>query len=187
MIHSMISSKILRLFVLLAGLLPLCAFSGGEAQAKFLGFSAKEKEYDVLFRGTPVGVHVMGAKESADAVEGSPRDQSVRDLVVFKIDRVMKGEFAKTKRGGASRIDQAINAAKKSEVMDVVGLNFKNPADLVEKELVRIAVKDAGATFGLTPGEGVPNTKFAIYLKRTSSKPESFLFIKSQPIPSRSH
>lgn len=156
------------------------SFSASAHALKIFGFGSDK--YDVIFLGTPISVHGMKPGEPVDAIEGSPEDGSARDLVVFKIERVILGEFATQRRGGPSRFEQMSTAMKNKEVMDVIGFNFKNPEDQIAREKIRIAVKNSGVTFGLTPGEDLAYFEHKIYLKRISSKPEVFVFIKSQPV-----
>lgn len=165
----------ISLFMLLAAVCLDNAYA-----AKIFGFGSNE--YDVVFRGTPISVREMKPGEPVDAVEGPLEDTGPRQLVVFKIERVMMGEFAKQRRGGPSRFDQMSKAIKDKEALDLVSFNFKNPADMLDRDKIRIAVKDSGATFGLTPGQEMAYFEHKIYLKRISSSPEAFMFVKSVPV-----
>ncbi len=177
------NTTIMKKFILL--FLVLCLSFSSSAHALKI-FGKGSKEYDVVFKGTPISVQVMRPGESADAIEGDLQDNAPRHVAVFSIDRVLIGEFAKHKRGGASRMDQAGEAFKNKDLLNAFTLNFKNPEDMIDREKIRIAVKDAGATFGLTPGGDMVYFEHKIYLKRISEKPETFLFIKSVPIQAAS-
>ncbi len=59
-------------------------------------------------------------------------------------------------------------------------LKIKNPNEEVDKEFLRVAVKNPGETFGLTPGETLPFNRFKIYLKQIPKNPKTFLFVKSE-------
>lgn len=170
--------NLFRLFFVFS--LSTLLFSENIYALKILGSGSKD--HDVVFLGTPLSVHTFSAREPADAVEGSPEDPELRHMAVFKIDRVLVGAFKKKRRGGPSRYDQMTEAMKNKEVLDVVGFNFKNPEDEIERDTVRIAVKDAGSTFGLVPGEPLAYFQHKIYLKRLSRKSETFLFLKSEPV-----
>lgn len=159
--------------------LTLAAAASAEA-GKFLGLGSKD--YDIAFIGLPVSVRTLGIQDTADAYEKSEDGTDPLHLVTFKIERVLVGEFKKMRRGGPSRYDQMTEAMKNKEVLDVVGFNFKNPEDEIERDTLRIAVQDAGSTFGLLPGEPLAYFQHKIYLKRLSKKSETFLFLKSEPL-----
>lgn len=168
--------KKISIFLLIFSL----GFSASAHAAKIFGIGSDE--YDVIFRGIPISVSVMKPGEHADVMEGTPEDGAKRDLVVFSIERVTYGEFQKQRRGGPSRFDQMGDALRNKEVLNVMSFNFKNPEDQIDREKIRIAVKDAGTTFGLSPGQPIAYFEHKIYLKRISSNPEVFTFIRSAPV-----
>jgi hypothetical protein len=144
--------------------------------AKIFGFGSKD--YDVVLVASPVSIREVRPRESFDAIEET--QEPPQHIVSFKIERTLVGELAKEKRGGPSRIDQAREAAKKKEYLKLASLNFEDPDIEVEKEWFRIAVKNSGETFGVTPGGSIPGHRFKLYLKQVPKMPKTYFLVKRE-------
>lgn len=155
-------------------------FTSNLYAVKIFGFG--DKDFDVSFVGTPISAHKLMPGEAVDAITKGVEPYSDMDVVVFQINRVMIGEFPKIKRGGPSRFDQAQEALQEKRILDVVGLNFKDPNQEMDRETIRIAVEDAGQSFGITVGEPMQYFQHKIYLKQMSKKSKTYYFVKSTPI-----
>ncbi len=102
-----------------------------------------------------------------------------RYKVLFHIDKVVKGEFSKSKLGGPSALEQAKDAAKNKEILKLLTLDFSNPEDEVDKELLSVAVYDPETSFGINASDSPSKTKHKLYLKRMDEDADSFILIYS--------
>lgn len=141
---------------------------------KIFGFG--DKSYDVALIASPLSIQEMKWSSGIDAVDGDINDGVKRELVTFQIERVFSGELSKVPRGGLSKWDQM----KEGKIG--AAFSLKDPNELVDREKIRIAHSNVGQAFGITPGQPLPSYRYKIYLKRVSWKPESYLFVRAEPV-----
>lgn len=146
----------------------------GAADVKIFGLG--DKSYDVAFIGSALSANEMKWGSAADAVDGDPNDGKQRYLIVFQIERVFSGELSKVPRGGLSKWEQM----KENKILGAFSL--KDPNEMVPREKFRLALSNPGEAFGITPGQPLPSYQYKIYLKRTSRKPETLVFVRSEPV-----
>ncbi len=147
--------------------------------AKILGMGSKE--YDVVFIGEPMTAKIMRPGEPVDALDDFKFDGVERTVIVFEIKRVLIGQFSQVPFGGMSRRDQMQEAAKERKILKILTADFTDPGRMMDRQTLKIGVKNPGETFGITVGEDLSRVPHKIYLKRIAKNPEAFQFIKSHP------
>ncbi|MCB9799708.1 MAG: hypothetical protein H6757_02980 [Candidatus Omnitrophica bacterium] len=143
------------------------------------------KSSDVILTAEPIKVTAIRVGQTIDAIEGSPEEIGLAQAVVlFRIERVLKGDFTKVKTGGASVTQQALQAIKQKEILKVLTLDFKDPDEIIQKEWLSIAVRDPEILF-LIPvrmWDSPRPEKFKLYLKRMPEDPSSYLFLGRESV-----
>ncbi|MFZ5802886.1 MAG: hypothetical protein ACOY3K_07270 [Candidatus Omnitrophota bacterium] len=135
------------------------------------------READVALKVQPILIRVVVPGITVDAVPLSAGNEPMRYAVLFAIERVTKGEFTQERSGGPSKFDQAAEALSKRQILKILTMDFSDPAKLVEKGWISVAVHDPEKTFGLKITEEEPEGRYTLYLKRTPEQENSFFLL----------
>ena len=99
--------------------------------ASFIGTSEASlfrREYDVVLDATPIHVKPIESGVPIDAIEQELETSGeAKAIVLFKINRVIRGEFTMLKRGGPSKLEQFQRALNDKNILKVATLNFEDP------------------------------------------------------------
>ena len=138
------------------------------------------REYDVVLDATPIYVKPVTSGVTVDAIEqeletlGEPKA-----VVLFKINRVILGEFTLLKNGGPSKLEQLQQALQDKNILKAATLNFEDPEKTTVKSWLNIAVADPFKAFGFE--SRVPeNARYRICLKRVPKRSDTYIMVKSQ-------
>ena len=133
---------------------------------------------DVVLRVTPVRVKAIQPGSSVDVIESTPDTASWPTAVgVFRVERVLKGEFNRVPVGGASPFEQLVEAGKKKEFLKLLTLDTHDPNELRDQEWVSVAVFNPFETFGIKDWENPEGGKGKLYLKRSPDRKDSYIFM----------
>ncbi|MBI4430358.1 MAG: hypothetical protein HY587_01430 [Candidatus Omnitrophica bacterium] len=138
------------------------------------------REYDVVLDATPIYVKPIESGETVDAIEQELETSGKPAAVVlFKINRVILGEFTLLKRGGPSKLEQFQQALQDKDILKVATLNFEDPEKTAPKGWLNIAVSDPFKTFGIESA-APKDRRYRICLKRIPERPDTYVLVKSQ-------
>lgn len=137
---------------------------------------------DVVLKGTLIGIKAIEPGAVVDAVEKGNGEFTPTAEVLFKIDRVVKGEYTKFKVGGPAKLDQLNQALRDKNILKVATLDFTDPDRSTEKGWFSVAVKDPQKTFGIDSWEDLPQSKYRIYLERVDDQPDSYIMVDAKRI-----
>lgn len=134
----------------------------------------------MILEVTPISVKYFGIDSSVDAIEEGPEKISATsDVVLFKIEKCLRGEFTRVMTAGSSKMDQAQEAFKNQEYLKILIMDFQQNKEMTQKGWVSVAVNDIGRTFEMTdrahPGDG----RYRIYLNRVPQRTDSYVMVKS--------
>ena len=134
------------------------------------------RDADVILKVVPMTAKVLSRDTVIDVMEKAEPDQMERlnTVVVFKINKILKGEFTKIRRGGPSRLKQAQQAMTRGKVLKLMTLDFTDPDEIIEKRWVNVAVENAFTRFQISDWEDPPDQLFLLYLKRLPEQTDSF-------------
>jgi len=161
------------LILILAGL-SLTGFSGCLSSRHAAG-------KDVVLLVTPLRVKPIEAGASLDAIEGmTPETLWPTAVAVFKVDRVLKGQFNRTRAGGPSEWQQLADHAKKKNVLGLLTLDTQDPDEMHDQEWVSVAVHNPFLAFGIREEDWMspPEKKGKLYLKRVGETAGSFELVQ---------
>ena len=145
--------------------------------------SNKPLKTNVVLDVTPIRVKPLKDSKGVDALEKLPEemDPSAR-VVIFRINRVLRGELAPIKTNELSLLDQAKDAAEDKNILKLLTMDFHKPEeDGAEKKSFSMIVSDPFASFGIKEGEESPKQRYRISFARVHKKPDSYILVKSEP------
>ncbi|HTL47830.1 MAG TPA: hypothetical protein VL688_07180 [Verrucomicrobiae bacterium] len=137
------------------------------------------RAYDAVLRVTPIRVKPIEKGASIDAIEQKLENEGwPTAVVVFRVDKVVSGEFNKVKVRNASRWDQAREAGKNKNILKILTLDFDKPEEIQDQEWISVAVTNPIESFGIHSWEQPEKKSGRIYLKRVPEQPGTFVMVK---------
>ncbi len=138
----------------------------------------------VVLDVTPIHVKPMKEGKSVDALEKLPEEMGTSAMiVVFRINRVLRGELSKLKNRELSLWDQAKSAADDKNILKLVTMDFHRPAEEgIDRTSFSMVVQDPYASFGVKEGEDFPKQHYKISLALIHKNPDSYVLIKSEKL-----
>ena len=169
-------SLLRRTSLFLIAFLSLAAWVGSDS-----AYAAKGA--DVVLEVTPIIVKEFEIGDVVDVIEGNP-DRAELSLwtVQFRIEDELRGKFTRVEIGGASKLDQAVEAAEGKDLFKILTLDFQDPKEKILKPWLTVAVVDPYKTFGLKPGSDFSDEKYKIYLKKDEANPQAFYLLEAKKI-----
>ena len=145
---------------------------------------SKPLKTDVALDVTPIRVKPLKEGKGVDALEKPPEEMGPSAvIVVFRINRVLRGALAPLKTAELSLWDQAKEAADDKNILKLVTMDFHRPEEEgAERKSFSMVVADPGASFGIKEGEDPPQQRYRISLARVHKKPDSYLLTQSEKL-----
>ncbi len=165
-------------------LCPSVSLNAGTAPSAVVSVQNKSLKADVVLDVTPIRVKPLKEGGGVDVLEKSPEEMgSSAMVVVFRINRVVRGELAPIKTKELSVLDQMKDAADEKEFLKLVTMDFHRPEEEgADKESLSMIVTDPHASFGIREGEVSTKQRYRISLARVHQNPDSYLLVKSEKL-----
>ena len=163
---------------------PVLCLHAETAPSAIFSTPNKPLKVDVVLDVTPIRVKPLKDGKGVDALEKPPEEMGPSAMiVVFRINRISRGELATVKTKELSLLDQAKDAVDEKNVLKLVTMDFHRPEEeSVGRQSFSMLVRDPFASFGIKEGEEPPKQRYKISLARVHKKPESYLLIKSEKL-----
>jgi len=144
----------------------------------------KPLKVNVVLDVTPIRVKSLKEGKGVDALEKLPEEMGpTTRIVVFRINRVMRGELATIKTKELSLWDQAKDAAGDKNILKLITMDFHRPeGEGAERKSFSMAVLDPYASFGIREGEDTPKQRYKISLALIHKNPDSYLLVKNEKL-----
>lgn len=143
----------------------------------------KPLKVDVVLNVTPLRVKPLKGSKGMDALEKPPEELGPSAMVVvFRINRVLRGELNTIKPKQLSLWDQAKDAADDKNILKLATMDFKKPEEEIPKEWFSMVVADPWVSFGMKEGEESPKQRYRISLARVHKNPDSYLLVKNEKL-----
>jgi hypothetical protein len=144
----------------------------------------KPTKVSVVLDVTPIRVKPLKAGKGVDALEKLPEELgSSAMIVVFRINRILRGELAVIKTKELSLLDQAKDAVDDKNVLKLITMDFHRPEEGgTERTSFSMVVADPYASFGIKEGEESPKQRYRISLARVHKNPDSYFLVKNEKI-----
>jgi hypothetical protein len=135
---------------------------------------------DVILEVTPISVKYFGIDSSVDAIEeGHGKISETADVVLFSIEKCLRGEFTRVSTGGSSKMDQAQEAFKNQEYLKILIMDFQQNKEMTQKGWISVAVNNSEKTFAIKDRSHPGNGRYRLYLNRVPQRSDSYVMIKS--------
>lgn len=130
---------------------------------------------------TPIRVHPLKAGKTVDALEKPPEEISPSaKVVIFRINRVLRGNLKPVKINELSLWNQAKDATEDKNILKLVTMDFKKPEEAIPKEWFSMIVTDPAVSFGIREDEETPKQRYRLSLARVHKNPDSYVLIKNE-------
>lgn len=146
------------------------------AQAALFGGDKYPEETDIVVKVDPVRVRLADKDTGIDARVETEKQAETDIVVAFVIKDVLKGKFPKEKIRSQSKVRQASNAVRNRDYARL--LQLKPKEQMVEKTVLRVAVKDPLETFGIISWEDPENRGHIVYLREIPEHPGTYWMTK---------
>ncbi len=143
------------------------------------GFPSRAQQ-DIVILASPIRVKPLQARAVVDAIENPKNSAEPTAMIVFKIERVLKGTIPKIKAGGESKWEQTSKAFGDHDYLKLITSDFSNPDLLVDKGWLSVAVADPARTFQISSWENPGTQRYKIRLKPVPERPGSYVLVESQ-------
>jgi len=161
----------------------LCPSISLHAETAPSSIRSKPLKANVVLDVTPIRVKPLKEGKGVDALEKPPEEMGPSAMiVVFRINRVLRGELATMKPLNLSLLDQAKDAANDKNILKLVTMDFKRPEEEIQKESFSMVVRDPYASFGIREGEESSKERYKISLARVRRSPDSYLLVKRESL-----
>ena len=142
----------------------------------------KKLKADVVLFAVPIKVKALDAGTPVDALEASPETMGpTSKAVLFRIERIIRGNFKPLPGRVPSVWDQAKSAAGEKSFLKLVTMDFERPNEEgTPKVCFSMAVSNPSASFGIKDGAALPKQRYKISLTRIHKDPDSYILIKME-------
>ena len=146
--------------------------------------SEKSFKTDVILDVVPIKARSILAGRAVDALEKPPAEMPAAwTAVVFRIERVLSGDFETVIVKEPSLRDQMKKAAEEKQFWKFLIMDFKkNDEEGTPKGWLTMAVVDPHASFGIREGEAPSRQHYKISLARVHKDPASYVLVKSEKL-----
>ncbi len=163
---------------------PLCA--GETAIDKVAaGGRSKPLKANVTLIAVPVRAKSIKARGTINALEKPASEMPPAwTAVVFRVERVVRGEFKTPKDQEITLMDQMKDAAGDKNFLKLLTMDFERPPeDGTDKGWLSMAVVDPYASFGIRENEMASVRKrYKLFLARVHKDPDSYVLVKSEKL-----
>jgi len=139
-----------------------------------------DEKSDVVLLAVPFKVSTVAHDDVIDAVEAESTGEGPRNMVVmFEIEKVIKGDFTRIEVGGPGKMAQAQQAVKSRNLWQILTLDFSDPDEEYEKKWASIAVRNPEQAFGIASWEKPGEVRCKLFLKEVPEVSKSYYMVKS--------
>ncbi len=145
--------------------------------------AVKPLKVDVALIAIPIRARSIKAGGTIEVLEKAPADMPpVWTAVIFRVERILKGDLKIPKSQEISLLSQMKDAADDKNILKLLTMDFeKPPEDGTDKGWLSMAVVDSYATFGIREGEDpATRQRYKLSLARVHKNPDSYVLVKSE-------
>jgi hypothetical protein len=168
-------------------LLWICPLSMAETGTAEHAVKAAPKplKANVTLIAIPIRAKSIMAGGTVNALEKPAAEMPpVWTSVLFRVERIMSGEFKVPKGQELSLWDNVKDAADDKNILKLLTMDFEKPdEDGTDKGWLSMAVVDPYASFGVREGEDpAVRQRYKLSLARVHKDPDSFVLVKSEKL-----
>ncbi len=141
--------------------------------------SGKEP-YDLILELTPLEMKDLIPPAAADAVENVEGFKDLSHLIIFGIEKIVKGRLEKIRIEPTSSFEHIKDAVSNREFLEIFDHN--STVTEIQKTRFRIAVKNPEQYFGEISPEVLGKSKYRVAFQRYKKEPTTFIMAKSEKL-----
>ncbi len=146
---------------------------------------SKPLKADVVLIAVPMRARSILAGGTVSALEKPASEMPPAwTAVVFRVGRVLKGEFKIPKNQEISLWDQMKDAAEDKDLLKILAMDFERPDESgTDQTWLSLAVIDPYTSFGVREGEdATERQRYKLSLARVHKDPDSYVLVKSEKL-----
>ena len=178
-------SKLFLIGCFLGCCLPLSVAAATEGEVATP--AARPLKADIQLIVVPIRAKSILAGGTVNALEKPASEMPpVWTTVLFRVERILSGDFKVPKNQEISLWSQMKDAADDKNFFKILTMDFaRSPEDGTDKGWLSMAVIDPYASFGIREGEEpAARQRYKLSLARVRRDPESFVLVKSEKLGS---
>jgi hypothetical protein len=147
------------------------------------GLASKPLKADVQLIAVPIRAKSILAGGTIQALERPASEMPPSwSAVIFRVERVVDGNFKVPQNQEISLLDQMKDAAEEKKILKLLTMNFeKPPEEGTDRGWLSMAVIDSYASFGIREGAiSTERRRYKLSLARVHKDPDSFVLVKSE-------
>ncbi len=179
----------MRTVLFFLGMISLCSgplYARETAMDKIAAaVASKPLKADVTLVAVPIRARSIKARGTINALEKPAAEMPpVWTAVVFRVERITRGEFKTPKDQEIGLMDQMKEAAGDKQVLKLLTMDFERPPEGgADKGWLSMAVADPYATFGIKEGEEpAALQRYKLFLAHVHKDPDSYVLVKSEKL-----
>lgn len=140
---------------------------------------------DAILVVVPIRAKSILAGGTVNALEKPAAEMPpVWTSVIFRVERVMSGDFKVPKAQELTLWDQMKDAAENKNILKLLAMDFeKSGEEGADKGWFSMAVVDSYASFGIREGEEpATRQRYKLSLARVHKDPDSFVLVNSEKL-----
>jgi len=143
----------------------------------------KPLKTDIELIAIPIRARSIKAGGTIDALEKPAAEMPpVWTAVIFRVERIRKGDFKIPKNQEISLWSQMKDAADDKNILKILAMDFEKPDENgTDKGWLSMAVADPYTAFGIREGEDpATRQRYKLSLARVHKEPDSYVLVKSE-------
>lgn len=145
----------------------------------------KPLKADITLIAVPVRARSIKARGTINALEKPAAEMPpVWTAVIFRVERIVSGDFKVPKGQEVTLLDQMKDAAGDKKFLKFLTMDFERPPEEgTDKGWLSMAVGDSYGSFGIREGEEpAGHPRYKLFLARIHKDPDSYILVKSEKI-----
>lgn len=145
----------------------------------------KPLKVDVSLIAIPIRARSIKAGGTIEVLEKPAAElPPVWTAVIFRVERILRGELKIPKSQEISLWSQMKDAADDKNILKILAMDFEKPDENgTDKGWLSMAVADPYTTFGIREGEDpATRQRYKLSLARVHKDPDSYVLVKSEKI-----
>jgi len=177
--------RLLLISLFFCFLLPSPSLKAGTGARDLSSARRKPLKNDIVLIAIPIRARSILAGGTINALEKPAEEMPPAwTSVIFRVERVLSGDFKVPKNQEISLWNQMKDAAEDKKILKLLTMDFEKPDEGgTDKGWLSMAVADPEASFGIREGETpTERSRYKLSLAQVHKEPDSYVLVKSEKL-----